>query len=200
MGIDESKLNILYNPVPSSVTKNSFNSKSKYVLYAGRVDSSKGVDLLIDAWVKSQIKDMQLKIIGEGDLLNSLIDKYENETIKFMGSIPNTEVIKEIQNSRAVLTATKMYEGQPRLLAEASSMGIPSIFPEFGGMAEYYPRNYELSFEQYNYEDLIQKIDLLQDRDLLERVSNSILLSLMEPTYTKKQLQKLKEILIKLKI
>ena len=67
-----------------------------------------------------------------------LVNEYRNEKIDFLGNISNVEVIKEIKNSRAVLTATKMYEGQPRLLAEASSMGIPSIFPNFGGMAEYF--------------------------------------------------------------
>ena len=29
-----------------------------------------------------------------------------------------------------------MYEGQPRLLCEASINGIPSLFPDFGGMGE----------------------------------------------------------------
>ena len=200
LGIDKSKLNILHNPIPINVTKNTFNFESSYALYAGRIDSSKGVDLLIDAWLNSKMKDIRLKIIGEGDLLKLLVSKYSNEKIEFLGNISNVEAIKEIKNSRAVLTATKMYEGQPRLLAEASSMGIPSIFPNFGGMAEYFPSNYLLSFEQYNYKDLIEKINLLQDKKLLEDTSKLLFETSLELHSSKIQQENLSKILKKLQI
>ena len=50
-----------------------------------------------------------------------------------------------------------MFEGQPRLLFEAASFGVPSIYPSFGGMDEYFPDDYEFSFEQFNYLDLEKK-------------------------------------------
>ena len=200
LGIDKSKLNILHNPMPINVTKNTFDFDSSYALYAGRIDSSKGVDLLINAWLNSKMKDIRLKIIGEGDLLKFLVNKYRNEKIEFLGNISNVEAIKEIKNSRAVLTATKMYEGQPRLLAEASSMGIPSIFPNFGGMPEYFPSNYLLSFEQYNYKDLIEKINLLQDKKLLEDTSKLLFEISLEAHSSKIQQENLSKILKKLQI
>jgi glycosyltransferase involved in cell wall biosynthesis len=200
LGIDKSKINILHNPIPISVTKNTFNFESSYALYAGRIDSSKGVDLLINAWLNSKMKDICLKIIGEGDLLKLLVSKHNNEKIEFLGNISNVEALKEIKNSRAVLTATKMYEGQPRLLAEASSMGIPSIFPNFGGMAEYFPSNYLLSFEQYNYKDLIEKINLLQDKKLLEDTSKLLFETSLELHSSKIQQENLSKILKKLQI
>lgn len=200
LGIDKSKLNILHNPMPISVTKNTFNFDSSYALYAGRIDSAKGVDLLINAWLNSKMKDLRLKIIGEGDLLKFLVNKYKNEKIDFLGNISNIEAIKEIKNSRAVLTATKMYEGQPRLLAEASSVGIPSIFPNFGGMAEYFPSNYLLSFEQYNYKDLIEKINLLQDKKLLEDTSKLLSETSLELHSSKIQQENFSKILKKLQI
>ena len=69
-----------------------------------------------------------------------------------------------------------MFEGQPRLLFEAASFGVPSIYPSFGGMDEYFPDDYEFSFEQFNYLDLEKKISLLQNQALLEKES--------ERTYT----------------
>lgn len=200
LGIDKSKLNILHNPMPINVTKNTFDFDSSYALYAGRIDSSKGVDLLINAWLNSKMKDIPLKIIGEGDLLKFLVNEYRNEKIDFLGNISNVEVIKEIKNSRAVLTATKMYEGQPRLLAEASSMGIPSIFPNFGGMAEYFPSDYLLSFEQYNYKDLIEKINLLQDKKFLEDTSKLLFETSLKLHSSKIQHENLSKILKKLQI
>ena len=200
LGIDKSKLNILHNPMPMNVTENTFDFDSSYALYAGRIDSSKGVDLLINAWLNSKMKDIRLKIIGEGDLLKFLVNKHRNEKIEFLGNISNVEAVKEIKNSRAVLTATKMYEGQPRLLAEASSMGIPSIFPNFGGMPEYFPSNYLLSFEQYNYKDLTEKINLLQDKKFLEDTSKLLFETSLELHSSKTQHENLSKILKKIQI
>ena len=67
-----------------------------------------------------------------------------------------------------------MYEGQPRMLTEASINGIPSIFPDFGGMKEFFPQDYQLSFDQFNYEDLESKIILLKNQQILEKCSNDV--------------------------
>ena len=58
------------------------------------------------------------------------------------------------------------------LLCEASTLGIPSIFPESGGISEFFPENYELSFEQFNYEELTRKIEFLDDEDFISNVGN----------------------------
>ena len=36
--------------------------------------------------------------------------------------------------------------------SEASLLGIPSIFPDTGGIKEFFPKEYELKFEQFNYD------------------------------------------------
>ena len=68
-----------------------------------------------------------------------------------------------------------MYEAQPRLLCEASSFGVPSIYPSFGGMNEYFPEDYDLCFEQYNYKDLEEKILLLNNNKYLKDSSKRVL-------------------------
>jgi len=67
-----------------------------------------------------------------------------------------------------------MYEGQPRMLTEASINGIPSIFPDFGGMKEFFPQDYQLSFDQFNYQDLESKIIVLKNQQILEKCSNDV--------------------------
>ena len=52
---------------------------------------------------------------------------------------------------------------------------MPSIFPEFGGISEYYPSNYPLSFEQYNYDDLKKKLLDLNNEKLLMSASKEVL-------------------------
>ena len=84
--------------------------------------------------------------------------------------MPNSNVIELILNAKAVVTATKLYEGQPTLLCEASILGIPSIFPNTGGINEFFPKNYSLSFEQYDYENLKTKLKLLTDTNQLREI------------------------------
>ena len=91
-----------------------------------------------------------------------------------LGFVENEKTKKLIKNSRAVITATKMFEGQPRLISEASAYGIPSIYTSFGGLGEYFPEDYKLSFKQFDYLDLVEKILLLQNKKLLLEESKKI--------------------------
>ena len=173
LNIPQNKILKYNNPIKinQQIAKN-YNSSSNYVVYAGRITESKGVEELLFTWQKfSNAHGLILKIVGEGDLKETFKNRFNQDSIEFVGYLNNLEVKKLISKSRAVITATKMYEGQPRLLCEASSLGIPSIFPNFGGMNEFFPPKYELSFEQYNYEDLNKKLLLLEKKDLLEKCS-----------------------------
>ena len=133
--------------------------KENYIVYAGRISHEKGIEELINSFLKSNLNNTNLKIIGEGPDLHYLANKYKSEKVDFLGSVDNEEVWNEILNSRAVVTATKLFEGQPTLLCEASLLEVPAIFPSSGGISEFFPDNYPLSYEQFNYEDLIEKIN-----------------------------------------
>ena len=134
----------------------------KYIIYAGRISKEKGVENLIESFINTQIKDLNLKIIGIGPELNYLKNRFENyKNILFLEELSNLRVIQEIKNSKGVITATKLFEGQPTLLCEASLLGIPSIFPRTGGIEEFFPPRYKYMFEQFNYKDLEIKINNL---------------------------------------
>ena len=82
----------------------------------------------------------------------------------FQDFLPNKDVLEIISTSKAVITATKLYEGQPRLLCEASSLRTISIFPSYGGMEDFFPEDYIYKFEQFNYLDLVKKLTCWQMR------------------------------------
>jgi len=135
------------------------NPTEQSILYGGRVSSEKGVKELIATFLAANIKDVTLKIIGDGPDLKYLKSKYrDNEKIRFLGQLSNSEVINHIQTSNLVATSTKLFEGQPTILCEASLMGIPSIFPDSGGISEFFPQDYEFSFKQFDYKNLESKI------------------------------------------
>ena len=102
-------------------------NKSQYLLYAGRISKEKGVEDLIKSFINCNFKEVNLKIIGDGPLLKQLkiltVIKILNSN-----SLPNNKVLSLINDATAVVTATKLHEGQPTLLCEASAMGIPSIY------------------------------------------------------------------------
>ena len=137
---------ILPNFINTKILKQSNETPS--LVYAGRISKEKGVEKLIKSFLQSKLSNWKLKIIGEGPLLLELKNNYKSyENIQFFGALRNEEVLKTIANSNAVATATLLYEGQPTLLCEASLIGVASIFPESGGIKEFFPNDYELSFD-----------------------------------------------------
>lgn len=158
---------------PNKLKKDLFNDlgKENFIVYAGRLSNEKGITELIEAFLSLNLNEIKLKIIGGGPLENILKNKYKHfENITFLGELKNKETIKFIAKSKAVVTATKLFEGQPTLLCEASIYGIPSIFPKTGGIQEFFPNDYSLSFEQYDYSDLASKLTEFFYREDIEKI------------------------------
>lgn len=171
LGVDENKITIFPNNLQLDRTySENDNINRDYIVYAGRISEEKGVKELIETFIESNLEDLKLKIIGKGPQLDSLREMFQNNKIEFIGEKTNKEVLDIISKSRAVITATKLYEGQPTLLCEASSLGIPSIFPDTGGIKEFFPDNYQLAFEQFNYKDLKNKLLQLNNQDEIKLI------------------------------
>ena len=171
-GVDRSKVFKNYNPFDIHES-HTYSADSEYVVYAGALTEQKGIKDLLESWRESKI-NLKLLIIGNGQLEKEIIKKYSSGNIEFLGFLENKKTIDLIKKARAVITATKMFEGQPRLISEASAHGVPSIYPSFGGLDEYFPDDYKFSFKQFDYPDLVKKILLLQHKQLLNEESKKI--------------------------
>ena len=125
-----------------------------------------------DVFLKKKVKELvetfnsienkygyKLKIAGEGPYKENLERKSNSSSIEFVGALSNAEVLDLIKNAKAVITATKLFEGQPTILVRLPLETLS--YPSTGGISEFFPSNYEFSFEQFNYEDLKQKIEKL---------------------------------------
>jgi len=162
LGFDDKKIELVPNIIEIDSTKQN-DINEDYIVYAGRISDEKGVKELIETYLKSNSKISKLKIIGKGPLLHELIQEYKSSKIEFLGEVKNNETLNIIKKSKGVVTATKLLEGQPTLLCEASSYGIVSVFPKTGGIEEFFPLDYDYSFQQGNYEDLMLKIEMLNN-------------------------------------
>ncbi|MDC0595383.1 glycosyltransferase family 4 protein [Acidimicrobiia bacterium] len=165
IGVEEKRVVVFPNYLPKLQNSDETSSKTdNYLVYAGRVSEEKGVEELIESFLEAETRKYHLKIIGNGPILQLLKEKYKNleyPRIDFLGEIENHKVLDIIKNSKGVITSTKLLEGQPMLLCEASILGVPSIFPKSGGISEFFPENYDLSFVQFDYNQLKSKINYL---------------------------------------
>ena len=149
------------------------NIKSEnYIVYAGRISDEKGINELIQAFIRVNLDGFKLKIIGDGPLLKELKRKYTDKRILFLGQLTNFETIDQIKFSKGVVTATKLLEGQPTLLCEASTLFKPSVYPDTGGIKEFFPNEYKLAFKQYDYQDLESKLRIFANNEEVEQIGN----------------------------
>ena len=170
LGISKNRIFILPNFINTKILKQSNETPS--LVYAGRISREKGVEKLIKSFLQSKLSNWKLKIIGEGPLLLELKNNYKSyKNIQFFGALRNEEVLKTIANSNAVATATLLYEGQPTLLCEASLIGVASIFPESGGIKEFFPNDYELSFDFKIDSELTAKLNTLMDEHFIDDIA-----------------------------
>ena len=161
LGIASEKIKIFPNYLNIENEKDN-QSKKDYIVYAGRISKEKGVEEVINAFINAETVNLRLKIIGDGPELFNLKEKYKLKNISFAGELNNKEVLNIIKESKAVITGTKLFEGQPTLLC-----GFNNGFFNFSKSwwdFDFFPYDYKLSYEGITI-DLIKKIKFIDSSD-----------------------------------
>tara|TARA_Y100000389_G_scaffold201337_1_gene243820 strand:+ start:9368 stop:10525 length:1158 start_codon:yes stop_codon:yes gene_type:complete len=175
IGVDSQKIYKFYNPISLTTSlSDTYDPESEYIVYVGRINEEKGIYDLINNWKTFDNNKIKLKIAGkiETSKIDELLKNTDN--LEYLGELKLDNALNVISKSRALILPTKIFEGQPRVLCEASSMGVPSIFPNWESLGEFFPEKYELAYEVNNHTDFKLKLLLLHDTELLERISKDV--------------------------
>ncbi|MBQ9590316.1 MAG: glycosyltransferase family 4 protein [Butyrivibrio sp.] len=116
-----------------------YELRKKQIVYAGRLEKIKGIDLLVQAWMKLGDSAPKLVICGCGELeewCKEYINNNELKNIALIGQVSNSEVKKIIGESIAMIHPTQWYEGFPMTIAEAYTLGTPIIASDIGNVGD----------------------------------------------------------------
>lgn len=111
-----------------------------FVISAGRLETQKNHKLLIESFstLKTEHKNWSLIIYGEGSLRKKLATQIKNLGLEKCASLePATDNIFKALSQAHLFVLSSDHEGFPNILAEAVSVGLPSIgFKSVSGVTE----------------------------------------------------------------
>jgi glycosyltransferase involved in cell wall biosynthesis len=144
-------------------------STGKYIAYAGRLSSEKGIEIILAA--ASLLPDITFKLAGDGPM-RSVCGSKAPPNVFFMGSLSQEELQEFYQGARLVVLASICFEVCPLGLLEAQSHGLPIVASRVGGIPELVEDGVTgLLFEPRNSRELADKIRLLTgNAELSERI------------------------------
>lgn len=105
----------------------------------GRLTAQKGHGVLLAAFaeVRKRVPDVQLLVIGEGELLEVLREAGKrlglNGSVRYLGSRRD---VPDLLAAMDVFALSSLWEGLPLVLLEAMAMGTPVVATAVGGVPE----------------------------------------------------------------
>jgi hypothetical protein len=188
----EQSYRIIPNFCDRSVFKPAYQSETgarKRIVYVGRLQRVKGLDLLIEAFTRiaPDLPDCELVIIGrdlEWPEYQTTFIAYWSERlppallarIQFLGPLSPAEVAKELGRAWIAVFPSR-WEAFSIAALEALSMGVPVIVSEGTGLAEVVGKGYPLTVAApERVESLGEQIaKVLRDAELRARLANQAL-------------------------
>jgi glycosyltransferase involved in cell wall biosynthesis len=131
---------VISNPNAFFVKPRNWQASDKpRFLYVGRLDPSKGVDMMLRAAQAAQtVVPFNLDILGAGTLEQSLRQSYANSHwVRFHGVVSQEAIADFMSRATALLVPSLWLETVPGVAVHALFAGLPVIASRIGGIPEH---------------------------------------------------------------
>lgn len=156
-GYDPKKFRVLCNFIDVEKVKNPCFDKKDYFVYLGRVNEVKGIRTLCKA---AKALPYKLIVVGGGELLPELQEKYKTSNIEFKGQMEWNDFRPIIEGAKFMVLPSEWSENNPLTVIESQSLGTPVLGARIGGIPELIEEGVTgMTFESGNVEDLKKKIE-----------------------------------------
>ncbi len=137
--VNPNKIVVISNGVELKKFEQKGEKEYGRILYVGRLESHKRVDMLIQSYkgLKRVYPDIELIIVGKGpqkEYLQNLSKEQNLEDVTFYDPLPYDRLI-EIMKSSWILVQPSIREGQGIVLLEAMAAGTPPVAVQAEGSA-----------------------------------------------------------------
>ena len=118
----------LYNLIRQ--TKVDKNPEITRFISIGRISDEKRIDVMIDAFIKANIPNSELVIIGDGKQMPVIKEKAAGApNIKLLGQIHSLEEIaKQLKLSDIFVLSSYHFDNQPMVILEALAASLPILY------------------------------------------------------------------------
>jgi glycosyltransferase involved in cell wall biosynthesis/SAM-dependent methyltransferase len=136
--VPESRLAVIPNYVLPGDTRREVERAPNVILFAGRLVPQKRIDRLIEAvsCLRPALREtVTLSIVGDGPLQAQLAKQAQDSGVRvsFEGRMPHEQLLERMR--RCTLYAqTSSYEGHPKTVIEAMSVGTPVLLCDTPGL------------------------------------------------------------------
>ena len=143
LGIPREKLFVptAVNVLDFSLFKPTTAPKLYDLIYCGRMDQNKQINILIDAvaLVHQKLPGIRVALVGDGperiNLENQVSQLNLESDVLFTGNQPSLKVPDLLNQSRVFMMASA-FEGLPVAMIEAMSCGLPVVVPDIGDIRD----------------------------------------------------------------
>jgi len=155
-----------------------FQREGKTILYVGRLEAYKGVQYLIEAFLR--LKEYRLVIIGEGPYeinLKSLSQKLNMGRIDWLNNVSRTDLLRHYKSANVFVLLSK-YESYGITVAEALACGTPCVVALGSALDEFVDGKSCIGIEQPltadKLIDAVIRLDYLKDKSgtRLQKIEN----------------------------
>ena len=118
----------LYNLIRQTKAKK--NPEITRFISIGRVSDEKRIDVMVDAFIKANIPNSELVIIGDGKQMPVIKEKAAGApNIKLLGQIHSLEEIaRQLKRSDVFVLSSYHFDNQPMVILEALAAGLPILY------------------------------------------------------------------------